>query len=147
VKPGLLSCHLWTPPLIVSWQLPSILNLMIQYIEVQYIKALLQLRLHIHNGGIGLTSAALGTCSFLFIALAQLAFNSFCQHGPEALHYQWVIAGKLAQRICPMPSFDLPDSATTHGQEANHSKQLESFQHFMFETVLAVGPRGHHCCL
>jgi hypothetical protein len=29
------------------------------------------------------------------IMFALLAFNSFGQHGPEALHYQWVIAGKL----------------------------------------------------
>jgi hypothetical protein len=62
------------------------------------------------------------------IAFAPLAFNSFGQHGPEALCYQWIIAGKLAQRICPVPTFDLPNSAATHGQEVTHSKRLASFQ-------------------
>jgi hypothetical protein len=45
------------------------------------------------------------------IAFAPRAFNSFSRNGPEAICYQMVIAGKLAQRICPMPTFDLPDSA------------------------------------
>jgi hypothetical protein len=64
------------------------------------------------------------------IAFAPLAFNSFGQHGPEAIpsRYQWVIAGNLAKPFCPVPTFDLPDSAATHGQEATHSKRLESFQ-------------------
>ncbi len=82
------------------------------------------------------------------IAFAPLAFNSFGQHGSEALglHYQWSFVGKLAQRICPVPTFYLPDSVATHGQEATHSKRLEIFQ-FTLETVSAVGPRGHHRCL
>jgi hypothetical protein len=71
------------------------------------------------------------TCTILIIwtkAFAPLAFNFFGQHGPEALCYQWIIAGKLAQRICPVPTFDLPDSVATHCQEATHSKWLASSQ-------------------
>jgi hypothetical protein len=63
------------------------------------------------------------------IAIAPLEFDSFGQHGPEALCDQWVIAWKLAQRICQVPTFNLPYSAATHCKEATHSKRLKSFQH------------------